>query len=105
MDAGRGGGAAGAALAQGGRGPAHALAQEVQLRAPHLAVADDLDAIDAGAVELEGPLDADAAGDPANGDGRRDARIAHPKDEPLEHLDALPVALDDLRRHLDGVTR
>ena len=48
-----------AALAKG-RGLADALAQEVQLRAADLAVAEDLDLVDARAVDLEGPLDADA---------------------------------------------
>ena len=48
-----------AALAEG-RGLADAVAQEVQLGAAGDAVADDLDLLDARAVDLERPLDADA---------------------------------------------
>ena len=59
--------AGGAALAEGGR-LADPVAQEVQLRASDLAVADDLDLLDPRAVNLERPLDADAARDPADRD-------------------------------------
>src|SRR5437899_407995 len=54
-------------LAERGR-LADALAEEVELRPSNLAVPDDLDLLDPGAVDLEGPLDADPAGDPSNGD-------------------------------------
>src|SRR5438552_7542580 len=86
-----------------GRGLADAVAQEVQLGSTDLAVADDLDLLDPWAVDLEGPLDADAARDPAHGDRARDPAAAEAHDDALEDLDPLAVALDDLRRHLDRV--
>src|SRR5688572_18390405 len=96
--------ASAAAFAQG-RGLADPLAQEVQLGAADLAVADDFDLLDARAVDLEGALDPDAGRDPPDGDGASDPAAAQPHDGSLEHLDALAVALDDLRRDLHGVTR
>ena len=42
-------------------------------------------------------------GDAADGDRAGDAAAAQAHDGPLEDLDALAVALDDLGRHLDGV--
>jgi len=86
-------------------GLADALAQEVELCAAHLAVADDLDLLDARAVDLEGPLDPDARRDPADGDRAGDPATAETHDRPLEDLDALAIALDDLGRDLHGVTR
>src|SRR5262245_2021317 len=94
-----------AALAEGRGGLADAVAQEVELRAADLAVADDLDPLDPRAVDLERALDAHARRDPSDGDRRRDAAVAHPHDEALEHLDALAVALDDLGGDLDRVAR
>src|SRR5262245_12639621 len=96
--------APGPALAER-RGLADALPQEVQLGPADLAVADDLDLLDPRAVDLERPLHADAAGDPPDGDRPGDAAAAEPHDGALEHLDPLAVALDDLGRHLDRVTR
>ena len=58
---------AGAALAERG-GLTDALAQEVELGAARDAVAHDLDLVDARRVDLEGPLDADAAAQGADGD-------------------------------------
>src|SRR5262249_29228769 len=69
------------------------------------AVADDLDLLDPRAVDLERPLDAHARGDAADRDRAGDPTAAEPHDGALEHLDALAAALDDLGRHLDGVTR
>src|SRR6478609_6895090 len=83
-----------AALAERRRGLADPVAQEVQLRAADLAVAEDLDLLDPRAVDLERALDADARGDPADGDRGCDAAPAHAHDEALEHLDALAGALD-----------
>src|SRR6187431_1969510 len=76
-----------AALAERRRGLADAVAEEVQLRAADLAVADDLDLLDPRAVDLERALDADARGDATDGDRRRDPAAAHPHHEALEHLD------------------
>jgi len=92
-----------AALAERGGGLAYAVAQEVQLGAPDLTVPNDLDPLDPRAVDLERALDADARCDPAHGDRGRDAAVAHPHHEALEHLDALAVALDDLGGDLHGV--
>ena len=97
-------GSSGAAFLEGRRGLADALAEEVQLGAADLAVADDLDVVDARAVQLERPLHPDAAGDPPDGDGRSDAAVPRIRiTSALEDLDALAVALDDLRGDLDGV--
>src|SRR5215212_11574575 len=60
------------ALAQR-RGLADALAQEVQLGAPHATVADDLDLLDPRAVHHERALHADAARDLPDGDRAGDA--------------------------------
>src|SRR5699024_2822061 len=78
----------GAALAEG-RGLAGPLTEEVQLGAAHLAVAQDLDLVDARAVDLERPLDSHARGDAANRDGPGDAAAAQPHHDALEDLDAL----------------
>src|SRR3954468_6517255 len=79
---------AGASLPQRG-GLADPLAQEVQLGAPDLAVANDVDLVDPGAVDLERPLDADARRDLPDGDGSGDPAAAEPHDGALEDLDAL----------------
>ena len=65
----------------------------------------DLDLLDARAVDLEGALDADAAGDPPDGDRAVDSTPAQAHHGALEDLYALSVALHDLRRHAHGVTR
>src|SRR6185295_7719820 len=92
----------GAALAQRRR-LAHAVAQEVQLGAAGLAVAHDLDLLDARAVDHERPLHADAARDLPNGDRAGDATATQAHDRALEDLDALLAALDHARRDLDRV--
>src|SRR6202008_1725519 len=91
--------AVGAPLAKRGS-LADPLAQEVQLGAPDLAVTEDLDLLDPRAVDLEGPLDAAPRRDAPDGDGAGDPAAAEPHHGPLEHLDALAVALDDLGRDL-----
>ena len=88
-----------------GRGLADPLAQEVQLGPANLAVADDLDLLDPRAVDLERPLDADAARDLADGDGAGDPAAAEAHDVALEDLDSLLAALDDARDDADGVAR
>src|SRR5258705_13982486 len=91
------------ALAEG-RSLADAIAQEVELGASRDTVADDLDLLDARAVDLERPLDTDPGRDAPDRDGAGDPSAAQAHDGPLEDLDPLAVALDDLGRHLDGVT-
>src|SRR5436190_20646281 len=82
---------------------ADAIAKKVQLGPADLAVPEDLDLLDPRAVDLEGPLDADAARDPADGDRAGDPAAAEAHHDALEDLDPLAVALDDLGRHLDRV--
>src|SRR6185369_192439 len=91
-------------LAQG-RCLAHPLAQEIQLRAPCLAVPDDLDLLDPRTVDHERPLHADAARDLAHGDRAGDATATQAHDRALEDLDALLAALDHAGRDLDRVAR
>ena len=93
-----------ASLAEG-RGLADPVTQEVQLGAADLAVADDFDLLDARAVDLEGPLHADAAGDPADRDRAGDPAAAEAHEDAFEDLDPLSRALDDLRAHPHGVAR
>ena len=66
---------------------------------------EDLDLVDPGAVDLERPLNADAARNPPDGDGSGDPAAAEPHHHALEDLDPLAVALDDLGGHLDRVAR
>ena len=80
------------------------IAQEVELGPSDLAVADNLDLLDPGAVDLECPLDADAARDLADGDRARDPTPAEPHHGALEDLDALLASLDDPRCDANGVT-
>src|SRR5262249_32515956 len=64
-------------------------AQVIELRAARLAGAHHLDLVDAGRMDQEGPLDADAVGgDPANGKVLVDATAATANDDALEHLDS-----------------
>src|SRR5581483_229745 len=84
------------ALLDAGSAAAEA-AQVVEAGAPDLATTDDLHLLDAGRVAHEGPLDANAAGDLSDCEGGRRAAVADADDVSLEHLDALAVALDDLR--------
>src|SRR3954470_19824776 len=98
----RGGLCPGSTLAQR-CGLADALAQEVQLSAPRLAVAHDLDLLDPRAVDHERALDTDAARDLTHRDGSGDAAATHPHDRALEDLDALLAALDHARRDLDRI--
>ena len=90
-----------ATLAESGR-LADALAQEVELGAAGDTVADDLDLLDARGMHRERALD--AAADATDGDGLVYAAASHPHDRPLEHLDALSAAFNDLDRDAHGVT-
>src|SRR5690606_26078316 len=78
-------------------------AQVVQLRAAHVTAGDDLDRVDGGRVQREGPLDADAEADLPHGEGLAHAAAGASDHDALERLDAGAVALDDLDVHLDGV--
>src|SRR5215207_2150317 len=85
-------------------GLAAQVAQVVELGAAYVTARHDLDGLEDRRVEREGPLDADAEGDLADGEGAADAGSVDPDDDALEDLDAGAVALDDLDVHLDGVT-
>src|SRR5688572_1367150 len=78
---------------------ARALAQVVELRAPHFALALDLDRGDQRRVGLEGALDALARRDLAHDERRVQAAVALGDHHALERLHALPLALDHV--HVD----
>src|SRR5438874_8990532 len=96
-----------AALAEGG-GLADAGSQEGQLLASSDAVTDHLDLVDAGSVDHERSLHADAAGDPAHRDRLVEAAAAHAHDGSLEDLDPFTFSIDHLVRNtnrVDGCAR
>src|SRR3712207_4311218 len=95
--------AGGAALLLDLRRPAGPLAQVVELGPADVAPGDQLDLGDAGRVDREGPLDADAEGDLADGERLPQAAALAAQDEALEDLDPLPAPLDHADVHLDGV--
>src|SRR2546428_7030345 len=84
---------------------AHAVAEEVERRAARVPVARDLDLLDAGRVQQEGALDADARRDATDGDLPVEAAVTDAQDRPLELLETFAVALDDAHAHGNGVTR
>src|SRR5215218_3134121 len=98
-----GSGASGAALLLDLRRPAGPIAQVVELGPADVAPGDQLDLGDAGRVHREGPLDADAERDLADGEGLAQAAALAAQDEALEDLDPLPAPLDHADVHLDGV--
>src|SRR5581483_2718592 len=84
---------------------AHFAAKVVQLRAVHVADLSDLELVDLRRVQRERALDADAERVLADGERLPRARALPLDHDPLEHLDALPVALDDLEVHAHRVAR
>src|SRR5581483_2408531 len=85
-------------------GLTHAVAQVVELGAPHITEGHRLDPGDDRRVHGEGALDSDPEADLADSE-----RLAHTgtltaDDRALEHLDALPIALDDADMDLEGVS-
>src|SRR5687768_7026782 len=95
-------GSVGSALAERG-GLADPIAKEVELCSSSDTVADHLDLVDARCMHHEGALDADAAGDAANGDGLVQAAAAHPHHGALEDLNPLAASFDHLHRDADRV--
>ena len=91
-------------FAEGG-GLAYPVAKEVQSGAASVAVARDLDLLDARGVHEEGALDPDTRGDPPDGDLLVDAAIAHAEDGPFELLEALAIAFDHAHAYGHRVTR
>ena len=85
-------------------GFAHSVAEEVESRTSRMAVAHELDLLDARRVDHERALDADAARDPADGDLLIDAAVAHAEHGALVVLKALPVPFDDPHAHAHGVS-
>src|SRR5579859_2830127 len=81
------------------------VAEVVQLGPADAAVRDNLDLVDRRAVHREGPLDADAVADLANGEGLAHAATGAADDDTLEDLDPRPVAFLDAHVHLQRVTR
>src|SRR4051794_17119914 len=80
------------------------IAQVVQLGAADVAAGDQLDPVQVRGMYREGPLDADAEADLANGEGLADAAALAADDVTGEDLDPGAGALDDLHMHLDRVT-
>ncbi len=56
-------------------------------------------------MEWEDALDADAVADAADREVGVDTAALLAQDDSLEHLDALPLALDDLGVHAHGIAR
>ena len=87
------------------RAAADAAAQVVELRAPDVAAAGDLDPLDLRRVDRERPLDADAERLLADGERLADAGALALEHRALEHLRTAAGALDDLEVDLDAVPR
>jgi len=83
---------------------AYTIAQEIELGAPHLAVAHDLNLFHTGAVQSEHALDADAMGaDLAHGEAGSRTRAVFGNDCALKHLHTLVLSLDNAVMHLDDI--
>src|SRR5437879_3304472 len=85
--------------------PADLAAQVVKASLAHVAVAQHVDLVDAGRVDHESPLDADAVSDTPHREVLAQAAARDPDDCAFENLDSLARALDDFRVHLYGVAR
>lgn len=66
---------------------------------------DDFDLGNGRRIDREGPLDADARGDLADGEGLRDATATALDDHAFEDLVTFFFVLDDADVHFDGVAR
>ena len=77
--------------------------QVEQLCAADLALTDNSDLLDEGAVDGEDTLDADAVGNAANGKGLCDAAVLLSNDGTLESLDTLALAFLDTNINADGI--
>src|SRR5262249_10885408 len=80
-------------------------AEVVQLRPVHVADRGDVDLVDLRRMQRERPLDADAEGVLAHGERLTGAGTLALDHDPLEDLDPLAVALDDLEVNAHGVPR
>ena len=93
-----------AALAHA-RGAADAVAQVVELGAPHVAAGGHLDPLDLGRVHRERPLHAHAERLLADGERLAHAAALALDHDALEDLGAAAGALDDLEVHAHAVAR
>ena len=91
-----------ALLANAG-GLAHAIAEVVELGATNVAVTDNLELGNLGAVQREGALNAHGEANLADGEGLASTLAAHADDVALEDLLTSAVALDDAIVDLDVV--
>src|SRR5207249_1210484 len=82
---------------------ADAAAQVVQLGAADVADRRDLDLLDLGRVEREGPLDTHPERLLADGEGLARAGALSLDHDPLVDLDPAPLALDHLEMDADGI--
>jgi len=85
-------------------GLADPAAQVVELRPAHVATRRDLEFLDLRRVQRERPLDADAEGLLAHGEGLAHARPLALEDNALEDLGPLASSLDDLEVDANTVT-
>src|SRR5579864_4781535 len=84
--------------------PSDLFPQIKELGAADPAFAENLDLLDAGRVEREGPLDADAVGDPTDGKRRAQPAAAAPDHGTLERLQTIAAALRHLHVHAHGIS-
>src|SRR5450759_1403214 len=84
---------------------AHLAAQIVEPALAHIAMAQDIDLVDARRVDHEGALHADPVRHAPHGEVLAQASAGDADHRALEHLDALPRALHDLGVHAHGVAR
>src|SRR5207244_10459598 len=78
--------------------------QVVQLSPAHLAVADDVDLVDARRVQQEAALDSDPMSDPADGKGLFGATTPAADHDAFEDLHSFAGALHRFGLHPDGGT-
>src|SRR5487761_27007 len=83
--------------------PADLAAQVIEATLAHVAMAQDVDLVDARRVDHEGPLNADTVRYAPNREVLTQAAARDPDDSSFEHLDPLSRALDDFRVDLDRV--
>ncbi len=77
--------------------------QVEQLCAADLALADNRDLLNEGAVDGEDTLDTNAVGNAANGEGLSNTTVLLCDDSALESLDTLTIAVLDTNINADGI--
>src|SRR5207245_7855431 len=81
----------------------HLAAEVVQAALADVAVAQDVDLVDARRVDHERPLHTDPMGHAPDGEVLAQATAGNPDHRALEHLDSFARAFDDLRVDTHGV--